>query len=104
VDSVLHCFPTCASNQELAQKFFPDKIANIINRLESASHDNPQVSVTDTDKIIDFVFDRFQPVTEEHIRKAVVKLSGAICVLDLIPIQILKQLLQLFKFRINKDY
>ena len=92
VDSVLHrrsvVFPTCTSNQEMAQnfgEFFLDKIAKIRNGLQSISHDNPQFSVTDTDKIIDFVFDRFQPVTEEQMRKVVVKLSSATCVLDPIP-------------------
>ena len=83
MDSVLHRrsvnFATCAS-----------KIAKIRNGLQSVSHDNPQFSVTDTDKIIDFVFDRFQPVTEEQMRKVVVKLSSATCVLDPIPTQMLK--------------
>ena len=98
VDSVLHrrsvVFPTCVSNQEMAQnllEFFRDKLAQIRNGLESVSHDNPQFSVTDTDKIIDFVFDRFQPVTEEQMRKVVVKLSSATCVLDPIPTQMLKK-------------
>ena len=73
------CFTTCAS-----------KIAKIRNGLQSISHDNPQFSVTDTDKIIDFVFDRFQLVTDEQMRKVVVKLSSATCVLDPIPTQMLK--------------
>ena len=73
------------------QKFFRDKIAKIRNGLQSISRDNPQFSVTDTDKIIDFVFDRFQPVTEEQMCKVVVKLSGATCMLDIIPIQMPKK-------------
>jgi len=107
VDSVLHrrsvVFPTCASNQEIAQnfgEFFRDKIAKIRNGLQSVSHDNPQFSVTDTDNIIDFVFDRFQPVTEEQMRKVVVKHSSATCVLDPIPTQMLKKWIS----SINKDY
>ena len=70
VDSVLQrrsvVFLTCAWNQEMPQnfgEFFLDKIAKIKNGLESVSHDYPQYAVTDTNKIIDFVFDRFQPVT-----------------------------------------
>ena len=43
-------------------EFFRDKIAKIRNGLQSVSHDIPQFSVTDTGKIIDFVFDRFQLV------------------------------------------
>jgi len=75
VDSVLHrrsvLFPTCASNPEMAQnfsEFLRDKIVKIRTGLESVSHDNPQYAVTDTDKITDVVFDRFQPVTEEQNR------------------------------------
>ena len=63
---------TCASNQEMAQnvgELFRGKIAKIRIGLQSVSHDNPQLSVTDTDKIIDCIFDRFQPVTEEQMRK-----------------------------------
>jgi len=97
VDSVSHrrsvVFPSCASNREIPHNFgtfFRDKIAKIRNGLELVSHDNPQSSVTDTDTIIDFVFDRFQPVTEEQMRKVVVKLSSATCVLDPIPTKYLK--------------
>ena len=70
-------------------EFFRDKIVKIINGLDSVSHDNPQYAVTDTDKITDFVFDRFQPVTEEQMQKVVVYLSSASCVLDPITTQML---------------
>ena len=63
----------------------------IRNGLESVSRHNPQYDVTDTDKITDLVFDRFQPVTEEQMRKIIVKLSSATCVLDPIPTQMLKK-------------
>jgi len=66
-------------------EFFRNKIAKIQNGLDSVSHNNPQYAVTDTDKIIDFAFDWSQPVTEEQMRKVVVKLSSATCVLDPIP-------------------
>ena len=82
---------------------FVTREPKIRNGLQSISHDKPQFSVTDTNKTIDFVFDRFQPVTEEHMRKVVVKRSSATCVIDPIPTQMLKKCIS-SKSRINKDY
>ena len=77
------CFES--GNAQNVGEFFRDKIAKIINRLESISRENSKYVVIDTDKIADFVFDRFQPDTKEQMRKVVVKLSSATCVLDPIP-------------------
>ena len=72
-------------------EFFRDKIAKIRNGLESVTRENPKYAVAHSDKITDFVFDRFQPVTEEQMRKVVGKLSSASCMLDPIPTKILKK-------------
>jgi len=68
---------------------FGDKITKIRNGLESVSLENLQFSITDSDQIIDLVFDQFQPVTEQ-MHKVVVTFSSATCVLDPIPTQIIK--------------